>query len=46
MKYIFFFALTVSVYFFARLVKTLLKWLQICLALVINGLSIRRLETD
>ena len=41
-----FFPLTMFLFFSAILVKKLLKWLEIYLALVINWLSVRRLEIN
>ena len=35
-----------SVYFFSNTCKKVIKWLEICLALVINSISTRRLEVD
>ena len=36
----------VSVYFFTNTSKKVIRWFEICLALAINWLSIRRLEID
>ena len=41
-----FFASTMFLFILVMLMIKLLKWLEICLALVINWLSIRRLEMD